>query len=79
MNLETSPYSNHIRKGPEVNHCADVQALVRSVKIAHDKGALFFLAVELGPLLEEHYELNGAITPLDLETLMARVSRAMMS
>jgi hypothetical protein len=56
-----------------------VQALVRSVKIAHDKGALFFLAVELGPLLEEHYELNGAITPLDLETLMARVSRAMMS
>ena len=79
MSLETPHHHRHIRKGPEVNRCADVQTLVRSLKIAHDKGALFFLAVELGPLLEEHYHMNGEITPLDLETLMARVAKAMIS
>jgi hypothetical protein len=66
-------------KGPKFDGCADVQALLRSINTAHEKGALFFLAVQLASVLEEHYEKNGPITPLELETTIAQVSKRMLS
>ncbi len=80
MILEKKAYhTTHIHQGQNFNGSADVQTLARSLKTAHEKGALFFLAAQLAPLLEEHYEKHGAITPLELETLIAQVNKTMLS
>lgn len=62
---------------PNVNGCADIQELMHSVKIAHERGALFFLAVQLEKLLREHSEKNGPPTAVELETLLAQAVRVM--
>ncbi len=62
---------------PNVNGCADIQELIHAVKIAHERGALFFLAVQLEKLLEEHREKNGPPTAVELETLLAQAVRVM--
>lgn len=68
---------NHTVTKPNVNGSADIQELICSIKIAHEKGALFFLAVQLAPLLEEYYEQNGSPTAVELETLLAQATRIM--
>jgi hypothetical protein len=79
MILEKTAYrTTPIHQDQRFNGSADVQALARSLNTAHEKGALFFLAVQLAPLLEEHYEKYGAITPLDLETLIAQTNKTML-
>jgi len=40
-------------------------ALLGSLNIAHEKGALFFLVGQLPPVLEEHCEKNGTIAPIE--------------
>jgi hypothetical protein len=65
--------------GSKFDGSADVQDLARSLNLAHEKGALFFLAAQLAPILEQHYEKYGAITPLDLETLIAQTNKTMLS
>jgi hypothetical protein len=70
---------DHIRKGPNFNGCADVQALIRSLDIAYQRGALFFLAAQLAPLLEEHCEKNGAISTVELEILITQAIKVMAS
>lgn len=80
MILEKTAYRTPpIHQGQKFNGSADVQALVHSINTAHQNGALFFLAAQLAPVLEEYYKKNGAITPLELETLIAQVNRMMLS
>ena len=67
----------YARKGPKVNGSADIQTLIHSINIAHEKGALFFLAVQLASILEEYDQKNEAITPVELETLIAQATKAM--
>lgn len=63
--------------GPNVNGSADIQELMHAVKIAHERGALFFLAVQLEKLLKEHSEKDGPPTAIELETLLAQAIRVM--
>jgi hypothetical protein len=79
MNVEKTKYCASVRKGPKVNGCADVQTLIRNINIAHEKGALFFLAVQLAPLLEEYLKKNGPPSALELETLIALTTKAMVN
>jgi hypothetical protein len=72
-------YTNPTHKGPNVSGSADVQTFIHSINVAHERGALFFLAVQLAPILEEHCQNNRAITPLELETLIAQATQAMLS
>jgi hypothetical protein len=76
---ETEYHPSSTRKGPKVGGSADVQTLIHSIIAAHQTGALFFLAVQLAPILEEHCQKNRAITPLELETLIAQATKVMMS
>lgn len=76
---ETECCVSPIRKGPKVSSSADVQTLIHSINFAHEKGALFFLAMQLAPILEEHCQKNRAITPLELETFIAQATQVMMS
>jgi hypothetical protein len=56
-----------------------VQALARNITQASEKGVLFFLAVELELLLEDHYKKNGLPpTPVDLEIMIAQAAKAMV-
>jgi hypothetical protein len=77
--MNTQEHINHTPKGLKASACPDIQALVHGINIAHKKGALFFLAVQLETSLEEHLEKNGPPTAVELETLIAQVAKTMMS
>ncbi|MBI1878399.1 MAG: hypothetical protein HYR94_09265 [Chloroflexi bacterium] len=80
MNIEKTDYLvNHAGRGPTVSGSADVQTFIRDIKIAYEKGALFFLALRLAPLLEAYYEKNETITPVELEALIAHAAKAMVN
>ena len=70
--------TNHSSKGPMVNGNIAIQTLVRNIEAAHENGALFFLAAQLGPLLDEFREKNGPSTAMELEALVIWAARAMV-
>jgi hypothetical protein len=77
MNIQN--HTNPTPKGPKVSGSPDIQALIRGINIAHEKGALFFLAVQLAPSLEGHFKKNGPPTEVELEALIMQVAKTMMS
>ena len=77
MNLQD--HTNHPSKGPKVSGSPDIQALIHGINTAHEKGALFFLAVQLAPSLEGHFKKNGPPTDVELEALIMQVAKTMMS
>jgi hypothetical protein len=77
--MNTQVHPRYTPKGPKASACPDIQALVHDINIAHKKGALFFLAVQLERSLEEHFEKSGPPTAVELETLIAQVAKTMMS
>jgi hypothetical protein len=76
MNKEQT--ENHSHKRPNVTGSADVQTLIHSINTAYKTSALFFMVVELAPILEEHFKKNEAITPIELETLVAQAAKTML-
>jgi hypothetical protein len=52
--------------------------LARHIEAAHESGALFFLAAQLRPLLEEFSQRNGPSTSAELQELIAKAARAMI-
>ena len=65
-------------KGPIVNGSIAIHTLIRNIEAAHKNGALFFLAAQLGPLLDEFREKNGPSTAVELEGLLIWAAKAMV-
>jgi hypothetical protein len=76
---KTDHFTSQRHKGPNLNGSPDIQALIRSLEIANQRGALFFLAAQLAPLLVEYCEKNGEITSVELEVLITQAIREMGS
>ncbi len=62
----------------QVSEIVAVQALARHITDAYEKSALFFLAVHLKSLLEEHQKVNGPPTSIEMEELIAVAAKVMM-
>lgn len=79
MNTEKTEYCASVRRGPNVNGSADIQGLIHAINIAYETGALFFLAAQLAPLLDEYTKKNGPPSAVELEAMIVMTNKAMAS
>jgi hypothetical protein len=62
----------------QVSKIAVVHTLACHIAGAYENSALFFLAVHLKSLLEEHHKVNGPPTSVEMEEIIARAAKVML-
>ena len=63
---------------PSVDKIIITHRFVRTIETAHETGVALFLATQLVPTLQHHYEKYGSITAPELEGLIVEAAKAMI-